>query len=78
MEHESKNLNLEIVERSRVKRLQEHQANKMLQLSDKKFKPVEIGDIAFVPIQDIDCGCCEEPNPKALIFYVHAVGTSGN
>ena len=62
------------LERSGAKRKQEKQANKMLELSNKRFKPAEIGDTVFVPIPDIDRGRCEAPNLKALVLDIHDNG----
>ena len=42
--------------RSIAKRKQEHQADKMLEISKKRFKPAESGENVNVPVPDVDRG----------------------
>jgi hypothetical protein len=51
-------------ERKGAKRKQELQANKMLELSNERFKPAETDDTVLVPIPDLDRGRGEAPKPK--------------
>ena len=54
-------------ERHDTKRSLEKQANKMLQSSNKRFKPLSVGENVMVPIPDVDRGRVDFRNVKAVV-----------
>lgn len=60
--------------RKGCKRKQEEQAEKMLQQSNKRFKPAEEGMTVMVRVPDVDRGRAEFLNVKAVVICVETNG----
>ena len=54
--------------RIQAKKKQEDMAEKMKELSNKKFKPAEVGDTVLVPTPDVDRGKIDQTQIPALIL----------
>ena len=50
-----------------AKRKQEHQADKILERSRKRFKPAESGENVNVPVPDVDRGKLDPPHFTAVV-----------
>ena len=54
--------------RNLAKRKQEQQATKMIEKSNKRFKPADYGENVNVPIPDVDRGKLDPPNFTAVVM----------
>jgi hypothetical protein len=57
-------------ERGDAKRKQQKQADKMLELSAKRFGEASVGTTVLLAIPDLDRGRCEFPHLKAIVMVV--------
>ena len=61
-------------EREDAKRKTQKQADKMLELSRRRFGEAKVGDTVLLAIPDLDRGRCEFPNLTAIVVEVHDGG----
>ena len=62
------------IERSEAKKKQQKQADKMLEMSAKRFGVASVGTTVLLSIPDIDRGRCEFPHLKAIVLEVSTGG----